>query len=165
VTSRSRRVSRWDHARLVSSIHRATGASASGWAVNRVSRPWREGSTRPASRRIPRCLATACREMGRSWANSVAVTGDRSTTPRRTARRVGSARAVNTASTPAGAPGLRRGEDGGVTRSTRTAALGGDGAPGRATGPANLAGAPQGRPRPPSAHPGRHRGSRRRGPR
>src|SRR6516165_1332034 len=52
--------------------------------------------TRPASASRARCLAIACRVIGRRWARSVAVAGPREASAARMARRVGSARAAKT---------------------------------------------------------------------
>src|SRR5205823_11259876 len=54
--------------------------------------------TRPAWDSMARCLAIACRVIGRRSARSVAVAGPRAASAAKMARRVGSARAVKTCS-------------------------------------------------------------------
>src|SRR5215470_10564851 len=61
--------------------------------------------TRPASASRPRCLAIACRVIGRRWARSVAVAGPSAASVAKMARRVGSAKATNTCSATASASG------------------------------------------------------------
>src|SRR5215471_3570812 len=61
--------------------------------------------TRPASASRARCLATACRVIGRRPARSVAVAGPPEASAARMARRVGSARATNTCSAIASTSG------------------------------------------------------------
>src|SRR5947209_3434873 len=61
--------------------------------------------TSPASLSKPRCLAIACRVIGRLAARSVAVAGPRDASAARMLRRVGSASAAKTASaTSSGSP-------------------------------------------------------------
>src|ERR1039458_3885683 len=66
--------------------------------------------TSPASVSMPRCLAIACRVIGRLAARSVAVAGPRDASTARTLRRLGSASAANTSS--ATASGSRAGIEG-----------------------------------------------------
>src|ERR1019366_7158663 len=63
--------------------------------------------TSPASVSMPRCLAIACRVIGRLAARSVAVAGPRVASTARTLRRLGAASAGNTSS--ATASGARAG--------------------------------------------------------
>src|SRR5260370_40442116 len=66
--------------------------------------------TSPASVSKPRCLAIACRVIGRLAARSVAVAGPRDASAARMLRRLGSASAAKTSS--ATAPGSRAGTEG-----------------------------------------------------
>src|SRR5215467_9627052 len=72
------------------------GAERSRYRTRRRSP--RSAVTRPASASRPRCLAIACRVIGRASARSVAVAGPSAASAARMARRVGSASAANTCS-------------------------------------------------------------------
>src|SRR5882724_10789406 len=72
------------------------GAERSRYRTRRRSPGW--AVTRPASASSARCLAIACRVIGRRSARSVAVAGPPAASSARMARRLGSASAAKTCS-------------------------------------------------------------------